>query len=58
MICKCSNPEDSTYVNVTTDSGDGAKYKIDPIRFNSDNCCNIEEFEKLMDGHFLMWISR
>ena len=23
MICKCSKPEDTIYVNVTTDCGDG-----------------------------------
>ena len=29
MICKCSKPADTTYVNVTTYSDNGAKYKID-----------------------------
>ena len=52
MICKCYKPEDTTYVNVTTDSGDGEKNKIDTIYLNSDGCCNYEEFEKLMKSHY------
>ena len=52
MICKCYKPEDTTYVNVTTDSGDEAKYNIDLIHFNSNSCCNFEEFVQLMKGHY------
>ena len=45
-------PEDTTSVKVTTDSVDGAKYRIDSIHFNSDICSNLEEFEDLMKGHY------
>ncbi len=45
-------PEDTTGVNVTTDSVDGAKYRIDSIHFNSDICSNFEEFEDLMKGYY------
>lgn len=52
MICKCNKPAYTTNVNVTADSGDGTKKKINPIHLNLDICCNYESFEKLMDGNF------
>ena len=45
MLSKCSKPEDTTYVNVIAYLGDGGKYRIDPIHFNSDICCNIDYFD-------------